>query len=169
MSTTQDILSSPQDRRRGNVSGRIFLNRGVLVLERGRSRGEDATLAGRIRLGMAQAGLRSVSDLARKMKVNRQTVHRWVDGQGEKLTPEMLFNLADALNVSPKWLALGPPESPVPPRQLDPDTTEIIQIKEALERAKNDEALSQWVSHGRTLVKILAPASTSNPFPIKNK
>lgn len=68
---------------------------------------DSKSLPGRIRIGMALAGIRNGSELARRMKVNRQTVHRWLDGQGDKLTPEMLFKLGDALNVNVRWLALG--------------------------------------------------------------
>jgi transcriptional regulator with XRE-family HTH domain len=113
---------------------------------------------------MAQAGIKNMSELARRMKVNRQTVHRWLDGQGDKLTPEMLFKLADALNVNARWIAFGPPETPVKPMVLDPDSAEVVEIKEALDKSGNPEAKDQWLSQGRTLVKILAPTSRANPF-----
>lgn len=129
---------------------------------------EDATLAGRIRMGMAAAGLRTPAELARRMKINRQTVYRWTDGQGDKLTPEMLFKLSDALGVNPRWLALGPPETPVPPSQLDHETQELIQVRDALHNA-NPDAKDQWVSQGRDLVKLVAPKSIANPFPVKTK
>lgn len=128
-------------------------------------RREDTTLAGRIKIGMAQAGIHSIAELARRMKLNRQTVHRWVDGQGDKLTPEHLFKLSDALQVSARWLALGPPESPVSPRHIDTEADELLQIRDALPQ----DARDQWLSSGRGLVKILAPTSRANPFTVKTK
>lgn len=102
------------------------------------------------------------------MKVNRQTVHRWVSGEGDKLTPEMLFSLSDALNVNARWLALGAPNSPVKPRSLDPESEEVVQIKRELTK-HNPEAHEQWVSQGRMLVKLLTPRSVSNPSQSRTK
>lgn len=112
---------------------------------------------------MAQAGIHSVAELARRMKVNRQTVHYWVSGQGDKLTPDLLFKLSDVLNVNARWLALGPPNSPVKPISPDPSRMELVQIFAALPQ----EAREQWVSNGRSLVKILSPKSKANPYPVK--
>lgn len=130
-----------------------------------RNRGEDATLAGRIRIGMAQAGLVTPSQLARKMKVNRQTVHRWVAGEGDKLTPEMLFKLADALLVNPRWLAMGAPHSPVPPHIPSVNEAEVLEVYGRLPEAAKDT----WISNGRDLVRILTPVSSGNPFSTRRK
>lgn len=116
---------------------------------------------------MAAAGLRSPAELARKMGVNRQTVYRWTEGHGSKLTPEMLFKLSDTLDVSARWLVIGPPENPTRPRRLDPETAELIQIRDALR--DKPEAVDQWVSQGRSLVKLLTQKSVANPFPEKVK
>lgn len=132
------------------------------------SRREDATLSGRIKLAMHAAGLKNQADLARKMKVHRQTVNKWFTGDSDDMTPALLFKLSDALNVSPRWLALGPPESPVKPQVLDPESSEVLQIKETLENASQD-AKEQWLSQGRGLVRVVAPKSAANPFPSKVK
>ena len=133
------------------------------------SRRDEATLAGRIKIGMASAGISGSADLGRRMKVNRQTVHRWINGEGDKLTPEMLFKLADALKVNPRWLALGPPHSPVPPHIPSPDQAEVLQIHQALDQLERGDAKDTWLSSGRDLVRILTPASPNNPFPPKRK
>jgi transcriptional regulator with XRE-family HTH domain len=117
---------------------------------------------------MTNAGLKNQSELARRLKVHRQTVNKWLKGDVDDLTPEMLFKLADALGVNPRWLYSGPPESPVKPRALDPEQEELIHIKETLESA-NATAADQWLSNGRSLVQIVAPASRNNPFPVKPK
>lgn len=125
----------------------------------------DVTLAGRIKIAMAAAGIDTPAKLAKKMGVNRQTVYRWVDGEGDKLTPDMLFRLSDALNVNARWLAFGPPLSPAKPTMLDHDTQELIQLRDALPQEGRD----QWISQGRALVKLLSPQSAANPFPAKTK
>lgn len=117
---------------------------------------------------MATSGIKTPAELAKKLRIHRQTVHKWVDGQSDKLTPEYLFALADALQVNPRWLAFGPPESPVQPQTLDPEQAEVVQIKTTLEHA-SPEAKDQWLTSGRSLVKIVAPKSTANPFTTKVK
>lgn len=129
------------------------------------SKREDATLAGRIRIGMASAGISSPAELARRMKVNRQTVHRWIAGEGDKLTPEMLFRLADALEVNPQWLALGAPHSPVKPHIPSVEESELIALYEKLPAA----AKESWVSSGRDLIKLLTPSSKTDPFATSRK
>lgn len=94
------------------------------------------------------------------MKVNRQTVHRWIAGEGDKLTPDMLFRLADALEVNPQWLALGAPHSPVKPHIPSVEQAELIALYESLPAAARDT----WVSSGRDLIKLLTPTSANNPF-----
>lgn len=129
---------------------------------------EDATLSGRIKIGMANAGIHTPAELARRAKLHRQMVHKYLNGENEKLTPEKLFKLADALKVNPRWLAFGPPESPVPPSSLDPEASELVQIKQTLDQAPSKEARDardNWLSQGRNLVNILTPKSPANPFP----
>lgn len=119
------------------------------------------TLAERIRAAMAQSGISNPSELARRMGVSRQTVQNWVTGRTDKLTPEMLYKLCDAVNVNGRWMALGPPHSPVRPRFLTPDEDEILQIARELP----EEAREQWVSIGRTLVRANPSPSPANPYP----
>lgn len=121
---------------------------------------------------MVTAGIRTPAELARRAKLHRQMVHKYLTGENEKLTPEKLFRLADALKVNPRWLAFGPPESPVPPTTLDPEAAEIVQIKATLDASPSREALDardNWVTAGRNLVRILTPTSPANPFPSKGR
>lgn len=122
---------------------------------------EAKTLSGRIRLSMAAVGLRTPTDLARKMKINRQTVHKWMTGRSDKLTPDMLFKLADALEVNARWLALGAPYSPLKMRQIDPETAELVALRENLPPQLRDA----FLSHGRELLKLSDTATRANPFP----
>lgn len=160
-SMSMDRLSSPIDPRGRNLSSSRYMGAGRMAGDKK----EEATLAGRIKLAMATAGIDTPAKLAKKMKVNRQTVHRWISGEGDKLTPEMLFRLADALTVNPRWLALGPPHSPVPPSIPTVDEAEVLDVHRRLPDAAKDT----WLSSGRDLVKILTPASPGNPFPVRKK
>ena len=123
----------------------------------------NSTLAERIRAAMAQAGIANPTQLARKMGVSRQTVQNWVSGRTDKITPEMLYKLCDAVNVNGRWMAMGGDHSPVRPRFLTPDEDELLQISRAL----SEEAREQWVSLGRTLVRANVPQSTVNPYPFR--
>lgn len=112
---------------------------------------------------MGMSGLKNPSELARKMNIHRQTVHKWMNGEVTDLTPEMLFRLSDTLNVNARWLALGPPNSPVKPVTLDPDLMELLQLRKALDEV-NPEATEKWISDGRELVELISPKSKANPF-----
>ncbi len=126
-------------------------------------KGEQATLKGRIKIGMAAKGIKRPIDLAKRMRLPRQTIHSWLNGARTELTPALLFHLADTLGVNPRWLALGPPNSPVPPRALEPDDEEMMQIKKTLDA----EAREHWISAGRQMVRLTAKRSIANPFPAK--
>lgn len=123
----------------------------------------QSTLAERIKAAMAQAGIQTPAELARRMGVSRQTVQNWVNGRSENITPEMLYKLCDAVRVNGRWMALGPPHSPVMPAFLTPDEAEILQIARALHK----DPLEQWVSIGRSLVRASPTPSTANPYPDK--
>ena len=126
---------------------------------------KDATLKDRIAAAMAAAGIRSPAELARRMGIQRQTVYRWTNGEGDKLTPEMLYKLADALNANARWLAEGPPWSPVRPRHLTPEQNMVLEIHAQL----SPELREDWIKQGNTLVRLSSPASVANPFPTRRR
>ncbi|HEX2332987.1 MAG TPA: helix-turn-helix domain-containing protein [Burkholderiales bacterium] len=64
------------------------------------------TLAKRIASRQKELGL-TTKDIATLVGVSVQAVGQWESGGTENLKHEHLFALADVLNVSPKWLALG--------------------------------------------------------------
>ena len=123
---------------------------------------DASTLSGRIQIAMLSAGIPTPSDLARRMKVGRQTVHRWLSGASDKITPQLLFTLSDALNVNAKWLALGEPPM-WKPTALQIDEKELVDLYRALDPSVRDD----WVSRGRELVIRTTPKSPINPFPTK--
>ena len=66
----------------------------------------EGTLAERIRTRRAELGLNPV-DLAAEVGVSVSAVLQWENGKTQNLKNEYLFAVADALNVSPRWLATG--------------------------------------------------------------
>jgi transcriptional regulator with XRE-family HTH domain len=112
---------------------------------------------------MTKAQIYKDTVLAEKMRVSPKTLSMWLTAERYKLTPELLFRLADALKVNPKWLALGPPHAMMPLRSISLEDEEVLQIKDALD----GEARQQWISSGRTMVRLTAPRSAANPYPIK--
>lgn len=64
------------------------------------------TLAERIKTRRAALGL-SVDDLADAVGVSAMAVRKWESGGTTNLKHEHLFDVAEALNVSVRWLALG--------------------------------------------------------------
>jgi transcriptional regulator with XRE-family HTH domain len=63
-------------------------------------------LAKRIRGRRNELGL-SAADVAAICDVSRTAVLKWESGTTENLKHDHLFVVADALNVQPRWLALG--------------------------------------------------------------
>lgn len=64
------------------------------------------TIADRIASSREKAGL-SKADLARIVDVSAPTVTDWESGAISKISSENLFRLADALDVSGRWLVFG--------------------------------------------------------------
>jgi len=123
------------------------------------------SLGGRIRIGMAMRGISTPAALARKMKLPRQTIQKWIEGSVTRLEPENLFALADALGVSARWLGIkdGPPQKPL---VLDLEQNKVLEVYEAL----NDEALRDaWLQSGAALIGKTQPASAAHPFRRKDK
>lgn len=94
------------------------------------------TLQERIILAMEWAKIPTPAALARKMGVNRQTVHRWYKGEGLNLELEMLVKLADALNVTIRWLATGKGN---PREEFSPEARQIAVNIDSMEDSKRRE------------------------------
>ena len=71
----------------------------------------------------------------------------------------MLFNLADILQLSPRWLALhkGPMS---PKREITEDLQRLIEIHNALAEATR----CAWVLSGETLLSMKSIPSRAQPF-----
>lgn len=51
------------------------------------------TLGGRIKIGMSAKGIATPAELARRMKLRRQTVTKWVNDEVDFLEPKYLFGM----------------------------------------------------------------------------
>lgn len=121
---------------------------------------DDMTLSGRIKMGMAAQGIGSPAELARRLSVDRQRVHKWLNDEVQNMDHASLFKLADVLGCSAKWLALreGPPQPPV---ALDLERTKAIQVFDVLEKAKMHEA---WIRTGEAMISSQERSSVAYPF-----
>jgi transcriptional regulator with XRE-family HTH domain len=121
---------------------------------------DDMTMQGRIRMQMAANGIHSDAELARKLKLRRQTVHKWMNGDSKNLTPENIFRLSDVLKCSARWLMLGPPVRPDKPLTLDEQKAEVVHLYDAF--GKNREVRKSWIDAGKALVR-----ESTDPSPVE--
>lgn len=80
----------------------------VLMPTRPRNRAtpESIELGKRLLLALEKTG-RTQSDLARALDVNRQTIQQLAAGFNANPSAGRIFRIADTLNVSARWLAMG--------------------------------------------------------------
>jgi len=103
----------------------------------------------RIRDAMIARGIASPAELARRLGVPRQTVHRWLNADVKNITHEHLFRLGDVLNISARWLALGDVD-PSKSKMKSEFDAEVLEIY----RAMSPHNRSQWLSIGRSLLSV---------------
>jgi len=115
----------------------------------------------RIRDAMISAGIATPAELARRLDLPRQTVHRWLGGNIKNLTYENLFRLADLLNVSARWLAIGDVD---PSKYLVKDEQEVEMM--ALIREMSAHTRAQWLAIGQSLLEVQAGVQGTkvNPY-----
>lgn len=103
----------------------------------------------RISDAMMAAGIRTPSELARRMGLPRQTVHRWLSEGIGNINYKNLLKLSDALNVNARWIMYG----------------EIGRIKLPIKDAHEGEAANiarqltadlrkLWFALGRNLLEL---------------
>lgn len=126
--------------------------------------GGDMTLGGRIKIGMAAKGIDGPSDLARRVKLRRQTVTKWVNDEVAFLEPKYLFLLAEALELNPRWLATreGDPQQA---RTISPDFQRVLDLYSALKPGVRDS----WLKSGDALLTATGELSTAQPFKVRER
>ena len=120
---------------------------------------DPLTVEGRLCIAMDMAGLKGPTALGRLVGMDRQTVHRWIQGTN-RMQPENLFTCADALNISARWLAtdIG---AVTREEAITPDESAAL----AIFRTLPVKAREKWIRDGNELVELLSDRSAANPFP----
>jgi transcriptional regulator with XRE-family HTH domain len=103
-----------------------------------------------------------VAELGRRIGLPRQTVHRWINGDTKNMTHENLYEVADALQVRARWLAVGD-TAPAQIDLADGDVVGLIKTYESMPAA----AREQWLAIGRTLLSMhtAGKGTVVDPYP----
>ena len=107
---------------------------------------------------MAAKGIHSAAGLARKMKLPRQTIHRWLNGETEHIHPELVYRLSDVLECSARWLVMRD-VAPSRAQRLNLDEQRVLALFKALPEAVRDS----WVNTGDTLLVATTQPSRIHP------
>lgn len=116
----------------------------------------------RLRDAMAKEGIKGPVQLGKRLKVNKQTASKWINGQTKNLSANDLFKIALGLQVAARWLWRG--EGPMLLRSsVGEEEERCMAIFHALPPAWRDD----WLHDGRRMIKRLeaTQATIDNPFP----
>lgn len=119
------------------------------------------TFAGRIKIGMAAQGIAGASELARRMKLRRQTVQKWLSGEVSKIEPENLIKLAQILDMDPEWLATREGE-PQRKGRVTLEQKRLIELYNALP----EQLRRAWMRSGDAMLQDTGEVSKAQPFTI---
>lgn len=111
---------------------------------------------------MAQRAEISVQALATKVGCTKQALYNYLRGDSKQIEVFLLFDLADQLNISARWLLLGD-GPPGKGQQLTPEDQRVLNLSALLSDGQRD----LWLSQGEEIRKR-APAlvaSVADPFP----
>jgi len=125
----------------------------------------DTGFSGRLKAAMKHGGFTSVPDLARATHCTRQALYPYFSGGKSQIDVFLLFALAEACNVSVKWLFTGQGLMGRF-RAITANESAILDLFHALP----DPLKDAWVSQGQFLLKLAPPApSTKFPFNLVKK
>lgn len=119
------------------------------------------TLADRLEIAMRARGIENRNQLAKAIKVTRQTVYYWFGGQTKNIDSVNLMKASAALGVRYEWLLRG--EMPV--YSADPPTDDELQII-GFYRRMSEEDRMVFMKMARTLAGDSdAKPSKADPYP----
>lgn len=124
----------------------------------------DIGFAGRLKAAMSRAAHTSIPALALKAGCTRAVLGKYLTpGKSKTIEALLLFDLADALDVSAEWLLTGKGEMGRA-RSLSSDQLRALNIFDLFQ---NQESRDLWLSNGEKLlsVQLALFSSNSNPFP----
>jgi transcriptional regulator with XRE-family HTH domain len=125
------------------------------------------TVGGRIQTARVAAGL-TQEQLAVKIGVTKSAISQWESGRISALTAENLIKLADALEVSARWIWLwkerGGDHIPMGrPVHLEPDQSDLLETFKLLPVESRDVLLDD--AHKYLRIAASQQPSKANPFP----
>lgn len=92
---------------------------------------KQSPMGSRIHDGMIQSGIGSVRELARKVDVPVQTLHRWMHEELRSVDAAILLRISDVVGLSAAWLLHGD-VSPTKPVRVTPTESQLIEQFRAL-------------------------------------
>ena len=118
----------------------------------------------RLRDACKLVGVTTPAQFADRVKVSRQTGHKWWSGSTKNLRAIDLFDIADRLGVSARWLLTGELPMIRGQRTPTPDEQRALDLFRALPEAWRED----WVSQGaRTLERLDLKPTASHPYRAK--
>lgn len=86
------------------------------------------------------------SKLAEEIGVKPQSIYLLQSGDSKSMTPENVFNAADALEVNPRWLATGKgPKAPELNRAINAETLKsaVTDVEKAIQKTTGKPTLEK--------------------------
>jgi len=121
---------------------------------------KKTTFPERLADAMAKEGVRGPVKLGERLKVNKQTASKWINGRTTILSADDLYRIADGLNVAARWLWKD--EGPMMRRQVLTDAElRVLGVYRTLPEKWRED----WITDGvKTLEKLDLPATVDNPY-----
>jgi transcriptional regulator with XRE-family HTH domain len=94
----------------------------------------------RVRASMALAGIRTATELGRKLNITRQFASRLMSGEAETDSFDLLIAMESLFGVSDAWLRTGS-GSPSPRADLTPNEARMIDLYRKASHARREAAL----------------------------
>ena len=94
----------------------------------------------RVRAGMALGGIRTATDLGRKLGITRQFASRLMSGEAETDSFDLLTKMELIFGVSAVWIRTGS-GSPSPRLDLTPNESHLVDLFRRASHQSRDAAL----------------------------
>jgi hypothetical protein len=125
-----------------------------------------STFENRVKSAMKARGINTVADMAKRLSkrlgrtVDSATLCKWIKTSGKSLRTDVLFALADEVDYSSRWLALG---EGTPQRwvQMNDKNKELVDVFEGL----SDTAKAELISYSYRLMRISGKKNRVDPYP----
>lgn len=134
------------------MRGRVFRENSPMARE---------TFVTRLADAMKKEGLKGPVELGKRLKVNKQTASKWINGQTTRLAAADLYRIADGLRVSPRWLWKGGDIPMISKPSIGAEEERLIGIFRSLP----PEWRQDWLEDGQRTAERLGKANTLNPYP----